>query len=85
MNERIAALIDDCIQLQNELNLLTPIVLHLDPSWNPNRTATDKQTLCHIQFVVHLETQPESGNILKNRTSLRAASAVIPCLPKQFR
>jgi len=44
MNERIAALIDDCIELQNELGLLTPIILHLDPSWSPNRTATDQVT-----------------------------------------
>ena len=44
MNERIAALIDDCVQLQNELGLLTPIILFLDPSWNPNRKATDQVT-----------------------------------------
>jgi len=44
MNERIAALINDCIQLQNELGLLTPIVLFLDPSRDPNRKAADQVT-----------------------------------------
>ena len=44
MNQEIAALIDECGQLQNELSLLIPIIPHLDPSWNPNRTATNKIT-----------------------------------------
>ncbi len=44
MNQEIAALIDECVQLQNELGLLTPIILLLEPSWNPNRTVTDQVT-----------------------------------------
>ncbi len=44
MNQEIAALIDECIRLQNELSLLTPIFLLLDSSRSPNGTATDKVT-----------------------------------------
>jgi hypothetical protein len=44
MNQEIVALIDECVQLQNELGLLTPILLLLDPSWRPNGTATDRVT-----------------------------------------
>jgi hypothetical protein len=44
MNQESVALIDECVQLQNELGLLTPILLLLDPSWRPNGTATDRVT-----------------------------------------
>jgi hypothetical protein len=44
MNQEVAALIDECVRLQNELSLLTPVMLILDPSRNPNRSATDQVT-----------------------------------------
>jgi hypothetical protein len=44
MNQEIAALIDECIPLQKELSLLTPILLLLGSSWSPNGTATDRVT-----------------------------------------
>jgi len=44
MNQEIVALIDECVQLQNELGLLTPILLLLDPSWRPNGTPTYRVT-----------------------------------------
>jgi len=34
MNQKVEQLIDDCINLQHEIGLLTPIILFLSPSFN---------------------------------------------------
>jgi hypothetical protein len=44
MNHDVVILVDACIRLKNELGLLTPIIVHLDPSWGPGRNGREKVT-----------------------------------------
>jgi hypothetical protein len=42
MNQEMRDLIEECIQLQQELGLLTPIMLFLNPSWNLREAGIEK-------------------------------------------
>ena len=34
MDQRIGQIIDECVRLENELRLLTPLLFYMNPSWN---------------------------------------------------
>jgi hypothetical protein len=42
MDQEMRDLIEECIQLQQELGLLTPIMLFLNPSWNLREAGIEK-------------------------------------------
>ncbi len=42
MDQEMRDLIEECIQLQQELGLLTPIMLFLNPSWNSREAGFGK-------------------------------------------
>ena len=42
MDNELRHLIIECIQLEHELGLLTPVMLFLNPSWNVQETVTAK-------------------------------------------
>ena len=44
MNHDFVTLVDACIRLNHELGLLTPIIVHLDPSRGPGRTVAGNVT-----------------------------------------
>ena len=42
MEQSIAELVNECVQLQDEIGLLTPIILSLSPSLNIGKIPTDE-------------------------------------------